>query len=90
MRFPWQRQEYVRSCVECGYAWRVPRWAARKRIRSISMISVASRTTIDRSELAREVESASAANQSTDAFRRCPRCGADRFTQHALRGELPG
>ena len=89
MRFPWQPQEYARTCAECGYIWRVPKRAAQRRVRSISMISVATRTTIDRAELTREIESASAANQSADTFRRCPRCGADHFTQRALRGESP-
>jgi hypothetical protein len=53
------------------------------------MISVASRTTIDRGELTREIESASAANQSADSFRHCPKCNADHFTQRPLRGESP-
>jgi NADH pyrophosphatase NudC (nudix superfamily) len=53
------------------------------------MISVATRTTIDRSELTREIGSASAANQFADTFRHCPKCGADHFTQRALRGETP-
>jgi hypothetical protein len=90
MRFPWQPRESMRTCAECGCTWRVPRWAGRRRVRSISMISVASRTTIDRRELAREVESGSEANRRTEAFRRCPKCGADHFTQRALRGESPG
>jgi hypothetical protein len=51
--FPWQPQEYARTCAECGYIWRVPRWAAQRRVRSISMISAASRRTIDRGELTR-------------------------------------
>jgi len=89
MRFPWQPREYARTCAECGYIWRVPRWAAQRRVRSISMISVASRATIDRGELTRKVQSASGANQSADTFRHCPRCEADHFTQRTLHGELP-
>jgi hypothetical protein len=53
------------------------------------MISVATRRTIDRGELAREIESASAANQSAGTFQRCPKCGADHFTQRAWRGKSP-
>jgi hypothetical protein len=52
------------------------------------MISVASRTTIDRAELAREIESISAANQPAAAARECPKCGADHFTQNAVRGKV--
>jgi len=87
MRFPWQRQDYARTCAECGYTWRVPRRAAQRHVRSISMISVATRTTIDRGELAREIQSASAANRSADTFQRCPNCGADHFTQRVWRGK---
>jgi predicted nucleic-acid-binding Zn-ribbon protein len=89
MRFPWQPREYARTCEECGYIWRVPRWAAQRHVRSISMISVASRSNIDGGELTREIQSASAANQSADIFRHCPKCGVDQFTQRALRGKLP-
>lgn len=89
VRFPWQPQEYARTCAECGYTWRVPRSAARRRIRSISMFSVAPRgRTVDRAELAREIESISAANQPAGVFRQCPKCGADHFTQNAVRGKV--
>jgi hypothetical protein len=53
------------------------------------MISVATRTTIDRGELAREIEAASAVNQGAGAFQRCPKCGSDHFTQRAWRGKSP-
>lgn len=86
MRFPWQAKEYARTCNDCGYIWRVPRLAARRRVGSISMISVATRTTVDRAELEREVESAAAANQPAAVARICPECGADHFTQKAVRG----
>jgi hypothetical protein len=49
------------------------------------MISVASRTAIDRRELARQVVSGTAANRPAEAFRRCPECGTDHFTQRAMR-----
>jgi hypothetical protein len=45
------------------------------------MISVASRTNLDRGELTRKVQSASGATQSADTFRHCPKCGVDHFTQ---------
>ncbi len=85
MRLPWQVREYARTCAECGYTWRVPRSAARRRVRSISMISTASRTNIDRSELAREISSISAENELAGTFRRCPACGAEQFTQQPCR-----
>jgi hypothetical protein len=44
--------------------------------------------TIDRAELTREIRSISVENQPAGTFRQCPRCGADHFTQHALRGKV--
>jgi len=52
------------------------------------MFSVARRgSAVDRRELAREVESISEGNRRYETFRHCPKCGAGRFTQHAVRGE---
>ncbi len=84
MRLPWQAREYERTCDNCGYTWRVPRSAARHRVRSISMISTASPRSIDRVELAREVNSIAAENQLTEGFRHCPRCDAEQFEQRRI------
>ena len=44
-----------------------------------------------RRDLARQVTSISAANQTFEVYEHCPECGAARFTQHAARdGEPPG
>ena len=87
MRLPWQAKEYERSCTECGYAWRVPRSAARQRVRSISGISVTAPKTVsvNRAELARQISSISASNEPAELYRQCPKCGAADFTQRALR-----
>lgn len=95
MRFPWQPREYARDCVECGYTWRVPRSASRRRFKTISAFMIApggranSPGGVARAELSREIKSISAQNQSAEAFRYCPKCGAEHFTQHALRGKCP-
>jgi hypothetical protein len=31
MRFPWQPQEYARTCAQCGTTWQVPRSARQRR-----------------------------------------------------------
>ena len=91
MRFPWQRQDLARTCAECGYTWRVPRSAAKRRLRSISVFNaVPNAWAGDRGELAREVASISAEKQAVESYQHCPECGADRFTQHAVRGDPPG
>jgi len=46
--------------------------------------------TTDSSDLSRQVEAISAQNQQIEAFRSCPKCGADHFTQSASGGKLPG
>jgi len=38
-----------------------------------------------RGELARQVASISAQNQTLEVYQHCPECGAERFTQHADR-----
>jgi predicted nucleic-acid-binding Zn-ribbon protein len=90
MRFPWQPAEYARTCAECGYTWRVPRSAARRRFRSISALNIAwGGTMIDRAELRNEIQSIEAQNQPVETFRHCPKCGADHFTQRPLRHTEP-
>ena len=88
MRFVWQRPDVARTCEECGYTWRVPRSAARRRIRSISLFNAAPNAQ-SRRELARQVTSISAGNQTFEIYEHCPECGAARFTQHAARDDDP-
>jgi predicted nucleic-acid-binding Zn-ribbon protein len=90
VRFVWQRPDLARTCEECGYTWRVPRSAVKRHLRSISMFGVApSGRTVDRGELAREVAAISGANRAVETYEHCPKCGADRFTQHAVRDDDP-
>lgn len=91
MRLPWQPAEYVRTCAECGYTWRVPRSAARRRFRTISALNIAGGgRMIDRAELRNEIRTIEAQNQPVETFRHCPKCGADHFTQRPLRSTEPG
>jgi hypothetical protein len=41
-----------------------------------------------RVELARQVASISAEKQALEVYHRCPECGAERFTEHAV-GDNP-
>jgi hypothetical protein len=45
--------------------------------------------TLDRGELARQVQSLSVEKQAIEVFQHCPECGADQFTQHAVSSEPP-
>jgi len=82
MRFPRQVQAYDRTCTECGYTWRVPRSAARRRFRSMYPGA-------DGLNLARAMDSRSATLQVAGEFQRCSKCSADDFTQRAVRGKMP-
>jgi rRNA maturation protein Nop10 len=88
VRFTWRRPDLARTCEECGYTWRVPRPAGRRRIRSISMFNAAPNSQ-GRRDLARQVASISAANHTYEIYEHCPECGAARFTQHAARDDDP-
>ena len=91
MRLPWQRADYARTCDKCGCTWRVPRSAARRRVRSISsFLAVPNSTTLDRSEVARQVQALSREKQAVEVFQHCPGCGSDRFTQHTARDDPEG
>lgn len=89
MRLPWRARDYERVCADCGYTWRVPRQFVRRRVQSISGISVTaprsarSRSAIDRSELAAEIQASMAISEEAEAFASCPECGSDRYTQRA-------
>jgi hypothetical protein len=88
MRLPWRPSEYVRTCTECGCTWRVPRWAARRRVGTILVRRVTYRgVSLDRAELQSQVDAIEARNQQADVFRVCPRCGAETFTQQPVRGK---
>jgi hypothetical protein len=43
--------------------------------------------TLNRDELARQVASISTENQALETYQRCPECGAEQFTQHAVRDD---
>ena len=84
MRLPWQAREYERTCADCGWTWRVPRQLARRRVKSISGFGVTShggQTAADRAELRVEVQSNMAVGAQAEAFRACPKCGSERYTQ---------
>jgi len=88
MRLPWQAREYERTCASCGWSWRVPRSFARRRVQSISGLSVTShgyQKAADRAELQAEVQSSMALGEQAEAFRTCPKCGSERYSQHTVR-----
>jgi DNA-directed RNA polymerase subunit M/transcription elongation factor TFIIS len=87
MRLPWQPAEYARTCTQCGYTWQVPRWAARRRVGTINKLRVTQGRSVNRAELARQVDAIEARNQQADTFRVCPRCGAETFTQQPVRSK---
>jgi predicted RNA-binding Zn-ribbon protein involved in translation (DUF1610 family) len=85
MRIRWRASEYERTCDECSYAWRVPGFAGRRKT-PIAGYSVApGRTAYNVPASSPEVGGSLAISQADAAYARCPKCGADRFTQRAAR-----
>jgi len=48
------------------------------------MFSVATPRSIDRTELARQIDSIATENQLGETFRHCPRCDAEQFEQRPI------
>jgi hypothetical protein len=88
-------REWERTCNECGYGWRVPRWIARLGIHGMSAISFTGQS-ISASygpsggTSLRSGIGARAAHM--EGFQICARCGVDNFSQRPVRrGEIvPG
>jgi hypothetical protein len=88
MRLPWLAQQYERTCADCGCTWQVPWQLARRRVQSISGFRVTSRgwqTAADRAELNAEVQASTEIGEQWEAFRTCPKCGSERYSQRPLR-----
>jgi predicted nucleic-acid-binding Zn-ribbon protein len=86
-------KEWERTCLECGYTWRVPRSIARRGIRGMSSMSMRSALAGPgpghaSSNAAGAVRDGIAARaDQMEGFQICAKCGADHFTQHPVRGE---
>jgi hypothetical protein len=77
------RPKVLRTCRECAFEWKVPRYYAKPEIR-------ASLTAKSRSPLASKRARELAARRSREiadvgtAYGRCPRCGKEAFSQRRL------
>jgi len=80
-------REYIRTCKECGYSWRVPRAIARQSGRGMSAMTL--RSNLGRSPMGgggdRIELLISARASEMEAFRICAHCGVDSFTQRPVR-----
>ncbi|MGH3224302.1 MAG: hypothetical protein ACRDPY_37405 [Streptosporangiaceae bacterium] len=99
MRLFWLAAEYERTCSDCGWSWRVPRSAARRRGRtprstaagqpkSLLQTRAATGGTACMGKPARLRAEASPvifASQAAGELRACPRCRGERFNQQPLR-----
>ena len=96
MHLPWPARTYERTCLDCGTTWQVPRRLARRYLQGISAFNVAGQSrrpiirgrpgdAVDWTELNTEVQASMAAGQQSAAFRVCPKCGSERYTQRPVR-----
>jgi hypothetical protein len=93
MAFGFFAREWVRTCDECGYSWRVPRSIARRGIRGTSAIafggqSISARYSPSGGGGLRSGIGARA--ELMEGFQICAKCGVDNFSQRPIRrGEAP-
>jgi hypothetical protein len=77
------RPKVLRTCLECAFTWKVPRYYAKPQIRAALMAQ-------SRSPLAGRRGRESAVRQSQEiaevgtAYGHCPRCGKEAFSQRRL------
>jgi hypothetical protein len=91
MYVPWRVREYERTCP-AGHTWRVPAWAAHRRMRGLPFgpaprmrgMPVGASQQFGRTN---EVITANAdLAEKAAVFRICPVCGNDQYRQRAIRG----
>jgi hypothetical protein len=82
MRIPWRAREYERTCAECGYVWRVPRWAVHPPMKGLPFVGLGG------VGLRAEIDSVVAANaqmaDETASLRVCSKCGSVHYTQRRI------
>ncbi len=95
MRLPWQPREYERTCADCGYTWQVPHRFARRRVQSVSMFDHPmyrgglDPKSLEHSEFDGEVAASMEISKETGAFKACPKCGSESYTQSPGRQPPP-
>jgi hypothetical protein len=85
MRFGRRARKFERTCVECGYSWRVPRAAGRHRMRPISGYSHLPRGELAVTDETPEIAATETISAAAAAYGRCPRCGCGRYTQRTVK-----
>jgi rubredoxin len=83
MRIGWRARESERTCADCGYIWHVPRSATRRGISAFAMAPRGSYRPWSGSEP--EIAASMAVGEVAEAYRHCPECGSERYTQQPLR-----
>lgn len=77
------RPKVLRTCRECAFAWKVPRYYARPQVRVALAAKSRSPLTSRRTRELAARRSEEIADVST-AYGHCPRCGQESFSQRRL------
>ena len=91
MHLPWSARQYERTCADCGYAWRVPRYFARRHMPGISNFLISPSRQggfdggFDKAEFGREIQANMKMGERAESLRTCPKCGSEHYAQHPVR-----
>jgi hypothetical protein len=87
MEFVLLHRRYLRTCNICGDHWEVSRQEARplRKMRRPRVVSPGGTITGATLDVRSSVDAFTAAMEVWQAYRRCPHCGIDDFTQTPVR-----
>jgi hypothetical protein len=76
------RPQVLRTCTKCGHSWHLSRYLTKRHFQGVRGDGLEMPAT--RQEIAESRTSNELVGQARSAFRTCPHCGSDVFTQRRM------